>query len=530
MRSKYILGVLGVGLVIAAAGGCGSDADDNTGGVGGNGASGSSSSTGAGAGATTTGTGTATGPTSSSSSGTPDTNIDCASGVAIVVDSPDGLTEDELQDPVTDEDFFTFTGTKGQAIFVLVDAKPETNEFEDGYVDSVITIYGPDGSQYAENDDPIPRSSQDSQLYTVLPEDGTYCVKVQDFCKWTADKGEPCPASAVPVDLGDFGLYVGNIDPTGASTTEHDEATDGDPPYTVMKYGLNTTSGVGYYASEAYGVFDAQSEVDTFTFTIPEDIVCDAQNATLCSTLATSFEERTTGNVELFPAGADGNGSTVPVGNVWITAAGSAEVIARIDGTKLDPTFGLSLNTPLSLGTPYELHVQSQTGAAPGANPFYFILHYGGGSNPLDQEDNTTTPLPNNAIGQAMELEAAPLASGATGFFVAGTIAAVDDVDFFSFANASAAATDVIRVVCSGQRSGSGLSGLQFTLHNDKGAIIGTSTVESPDAEADLGEAGIPVPAADATEFFIQVTAPAVLSDVTSRYYQCGINFGAPAE
>ncbi|MEJ7728918.1 MAG: hypothetical protein WKG00_06870 [Polyangiaceae bacterium] len=527
MRSKYILGVLGTGLVIAAAGGCGSDAEDgNTGGTGGTGASGSASSTGVGAQTTSTTTGTATGPTSSSSSGKPDTNVDCASGVKLDIGT---AAQEELENPETDEDFFTFEGTKGQAVFLLLDAKPDDDPFADGYVDSVLTVYGPDGSQYAENDDPIPRNTQDSSLYTVLPADGTYCIKVQDFCKWAADKGDPCPASAVPVDDGNFAVLVGNVDPTAESVTEHDETADGDPPYTVMKYGPNTTSGIGYYASEAYGVFDMQSEVDTFTFTIPEDIICDAQNATLCSTVAASFEERTTGNVELFPAGTDGNGSTVPVGDVWITPAGSAEIIAKIDGTKIDPTFGLSLNTPLSLGTPYELHVKAQNGAAVGANPFYFLLHYGAGSNPLDQEDNTTTPVLNDSINTAMALEPAALASGATGFFVAGTVATPADVDFFSFDNAAAAATDVIRAVCSGQRSGSGLTGLQFTVHDDKGKVIGTSAVESADAEADLSDAGIPVPAADASIFFIQVKATGVLSDVTSRYYQCGINFGDPA-
>jgi hypothetical protein len=526
----YILGVLGAGLVITATG-CGSDAeDDTTGGAGGTGASGSAS-TGTGA-TTTSNSSSASGPTSSSSSGTPDTNIDCASGVAIVVDNPDGLTEDELQDPETDEDYFTFTGTAGEAVFFLIDAKPATNEFEDGYVDSVITILGPDGQQYAENDDPIPRTSQDSQLYTVLPADGTYCVKVQDFCKWSADKGDPCPASAVPVSDGAFGLYVGRIDPTGGSTTEHDEATDAAAPYTTMKYAKNPNSsgGASYYATEAYGMFDTESEVDKFTFTIPEDIICDAQQVIPCSQLAANFEERTTGNIELFPAGTEGNGSSVPVGNVWITPAGSAEVIARIDGTQIDPTFGLSLNTPLNLGTAYELHVQAQNGAALGANPFYFLLHYGAGSNPLDQEDNTTNPMVNDDIGQAMPLVAAPLASGATGFFVAGTISTVGDQDFFSFDNAAAAATDVIRAVCSGRRSGSGLEQLQFSLLDADGTELAPSSVETAGAEASLGDAGVPQPAANADSFFIRVSAPAVQSDVSSRYYQCGINFGPPSE
>jgi hypothetical protein len=60
-------------------------------------------------------------------------------------------------------------------------------------MDLVITIFDSSKTQIAQNDDPFPRDTQDSKLYTVLPEDGDYYIKVEEFCE-TDLSGGNCPA------------------------------------------------------------------------------------------------------------------------------------------------------------------------------------------------------------------------------------------------------------------------------------------------------------------------------------------------
>jgi hypothetical protein len=517
MRSKYILGVLGVGLVIAAAGGCGSDADDNTGGTGGSGAAGSASSTGVGAQATSSSTTTGT-ATSSSSTVRPDTNVDCASGVAIDL----GQLGEETLDPADmDEDFFTFEGTKGQVIALLTDAKPDDDPFADGYADLVITLYGPDDAQVAENDDPIPRNTQDSELYTVLPEDGKYCIKVQDFCKWSEDKGTPCPATAVPVDDGAFGVLVTEFDPELAGNVEHVEA-NASTPMEYAKVDMPTVPN-SYYTTAVNGFFETQGDVDVFSFNIPVDVPCD-QNGTACTATA---DQRPTANFEVFPTGADGNGSTIPTGDLWVTTAVDTEtILARIDGSKVDPVFGATLQPPLTFGTDYLLHVRAPTGATPGANPFYFLIHYGSGSNPLEVEQL----LPTNDTA----LTAEPMASGNTtgggiGYFVGGTIVnKAGDVDWYSLDNL-AEAGQVLFGTCASQRIGSGVRGLKLTIYDAADLVddIGSAPAETADSESTFGDAGLDVSSAGAT-LLAKVEATGSPDVVVGAYYNCGITFGVP--
>lgn len=520
MRSKYILGVLGAGVVAALVGGCGSDAETGTGGTGGTGATGSSSSsTGVGA-ATSSSTGTGT-PTSSSSTGTPDTNIDCASGTAIEIDG-DGLNEDEIQDADTDEDFFTFDATAGQALFLFVDAKPATDEFEDGYIDSVLTLFGPDGQQYALNDDPIPRNSQDSELYTVIPADGKYCIKVEHFCHFAPDD---C-AGAAPVTDGAFGVYVASLDPADESVIEHDETLDATTG-TPMEYLKNPMSGIGqYYVSVAYGDFASASDPDSFIVNAPDDLPCDA-NGTPCAQTIAAGTQRINTNIDVFPVGTEGNGSTVPVGLVYLTTVEDTTTrIAQLDATKLDPVFGLTLTAPVDPALQYRLFVTSPAGAAIGANPFYVLVHTNGGSNPLEQE----TATENSTFATAETLEGVPLTTGYTGYFIAGDLAD-GDADYFKFDNATMAATDVLRAVCSGQRSGSGLRDLKFTIYEANESLdIADSTVETDEAEATIGaeNEGVVVSPNEPT-FTIKIEAGPGDVAVSGRFYQCGISFGEPS-
>jgi hypothetical protein len=308
----------------------------------------------------------------------------------------------------------------------------------------------------------------------------------------------------------------------------HDETVETTP----MEYGPVDGSPGSYYLTVASGLFDAADDVDVYSFNVPVDVICDSMTMQSCVTLATAGEQRTTANIELFPPGATGNGSTVATGKVWITTAAAPAVkLAEVDGTTTDPAFGLTLQSPVTFGTEYLLHVQAPVGADVGSNPFYFLIHYGSGSNPLEQEISSAMAT-NNTAGVAEPLEAFPTTGGGTGYFVAGTLWDDNDVDWYSFDNV-AASGDVLRATCSAQRSGSGLRGLRLTVTNAAGETLsgGQASAETGavGGESSLGEDGIAVPASDTTlKLKIEATS-ASDPNIVGKYYQCGVSFG-PAQ
>jgi hypothetical protein len=516
MRSKYILGLLGAGLVTVLAQGCGSDAEDD-------GTAGADST-----GTNTGGTGASTGSTMSTSTGPTggtgggmmgDGNDSFDEAVEIEIDNPDGETG-EIDPWETDQDFYKFTGTKDQLLLIFGDAKPDAEPFGEGYVDLVITLYDSDKNVIAVNDDPIPRNTQDSSLYTRLPADGEYFLTVEEFC--ALDGG--CGADYT-VDFPEYAVFVFNLDPALDSVMLHDEANETTP----MEYGPVPGMAGQYYLTVISGLFSEPDDTDVYSFTIPADVVCDSTTMQSCVNLQLAGEQRTTANVEIFPAGVTGNGSSIETGKVWITTAAEPTVkIAEVDGTKTDPAFGLTLQPPVTFGTEYLLHVQAPAGADVGANPFYFLIHYGSGSNPLEAE---VAGDANNTVATAEPMESAATTGGGTGYFVAGTLtvaASLTEVDYFSFDNAQTTATDVLFATCSGQRSGSGLRGLKLSILDEGGAVIQSATAETADDETSFGETGMTVPSG-ATTMYLKVEATvAPAADVTSRFYQCGLAFGQP--
>jgi len=86
-------------------------------------------------------------------------------------------TDEELA-PTGEVDYFTFEGKKGDA--VLIDIFAQEKAFEKTAIDTVMTLFDKDQKQIAENDDPTPRTTNDSAIFTILPADGTYYITVQE--------------------------------------------------------------------------------------------------------------------------------------------------------------------------------------------------------------------------------------------------------------------------------------------------------------------------------------------------------------
>ena len=504
MRSKYILGVLGVGLVMAIAGGCGSEADDGP--TGGTGAAGSGSSSSSGNGAATSSSSTSAAGGNGGEAPTKDGNDDFGEAEELPVnDAIEGAESVDSDLGFTgDADFYKFDGTAGQAIQFVVFAQeavdpPKT--FDPAYIDSIITLYNAQMEQIAFNDDPIPQSQNDSQLTTVLPADGQYFLKINecwsnyDTCAGTADK-----------EFTDYTIFAFNLNPEDLGTVADVEGSE-----TAIDYAVNAGPGTGYYATTVYGMFDTDTDVDVFPFTVPSDIQ-----------ITTG---RTTAYVEATLTGTEANGSTVPQGKIWIEDGAVAGTrLAEIDGTKMDPQQGFTLSLPVVLNNQYKLFVEHPDGLPSGTNPFYVLTQYNGGSNQPEAE--LLVGGTNNTRLTAEAMPTGMTAAGNTAYFVSGDLAGADAVDWFSF-DVLGVAGDKMYATCSGQRIGSGLRGLKFTVfRSDDTPVAGATATETADANASLADP-VDFPVGDTT-LWLKVEKASQEPSVLGTYYQCGAGFITP--
>lgn len=511
MRARHFLALLAAGLVGAVGVGC--DGNDTTGpgGSGGGGSGGSGATGGSTTTTTTSGMMTTTTTTTGMEMGT-----SCANAIPITIyNAGDTIefTQGELEPIDSKQLYYSFTATKGQAVFMFTDAKPNDDPFGDGYPDLVVTIFDEAGTkQISQNDDPIPRDTQDSSMYTVMPADGTYCLKVEEFCQELGASSPACNAEYFAgISSTLFGVALVDMDPAQDGNVA-EPATDNDMPYAIAdsEY-VENQAGTGYYAISIQGTFKSQDDVDVYTFTLPDAIPV--------------TQGRLTAFFNPFPVTEVGNGSDTATGKVWIQNM-AGDRIAEVDGTNLDPIDGYPIEAPLTAGEQYELHVQSGGNPPAGGNSFYFVLHYRGGSNPVEAGD-VDAMTNNNDLAKAEALEALMSGGNYPGSFVAGDITA-GDVDYFDIGAKPNAATDLLYSTCSAWRIGSGLRNLKLTVYDkDTGmAITGATATETADGVATLGENGVALGGATNVVLKVEATQD---PNVKGTYYQCGVVFIPPA-
>jgi hypothetical protein len=497
MKSKNLVGLSLIGLSLGTfAVGCGDSGDTGTG--GGTGTGGATSTT---TGVTVSGTG---GGGTGGGSGDGNDTLMTATPMDESAMTPGVFAGQGDLDPAdTDVDFWSFTGVAGPASIVTI-AKPDTDGFADGYLDTVLTVFDSNGNQIAQNDDPFPRTSQDAALYTILPANGTYYVKVEEFCEFA---GSGCPADYF-TNLTDLTYIVGYspLDPADNSIMdEHAEPNDTLANATAMEYEPVANMTGSYYLSLAYGDLGSGSDVDGIKFTIPADV-----NVTAGSRLNASFE--------LPPPGKDGNGSGINPGLVQIIDPSNADAImAEFDMSAEDATTGrASISAPLLADHEYLLKIAAG-GASnlASADPFYFVLHGSGSGNPVETADVTNTVVATP--------ETLTVSTGTTSYFVEGDILTVADVDHFSIAKQ----TGNLSVACGAQRSGSGLRAFKAEVlkGSDGSAITGGSATET--ATADLLISDLDVGAE--TSVIVKLSAGSQDGTVTGTYYRCGFHFAPPA-
>lgn len=494
MKSMHFLGFFVLGTIAATAAGCGGDNEGDGGGGEG------------GAGSTTTSSAT-TGPVAGSTS----------TGSGEVDDGNDSLEEAEAIEPGSngilgtlepleeDADYYSFTGAKGQPVYILSDAKPSDDERDPTYPDTVITLLDAEGNQLAQNDDPALGFTNDSELLTVLPADGDYFIVVQDcnaaFPQFAFPNGCFDPSEVVSFD---YAVALLPLDPAESDTDSliGDTEPNNDAEQAVqLHYELNDDES-GHFTTFAFGNFEGATDVDVYSFTPPETPAVD--NAILAQLLADQ------------PTGIEGNGSTVNVSEIAVFA--STDLTNAY--AKVDPSTGGDIALPVEAGQEYFVFVKRPAGEV-GKNDFYILLHNRKNSDPLEAEDETNGVIETPEAG----LVSFPNGGGGVSYAIEGQIADGEtaDVDIYAVPLDDVEADWTFSVICEAQRNGSGVRELSAEVLNGDGAPIDTATYSATETEDEnlyVERAAIPEGAAE-NRLLVKVSAGTPAADVTSRGYNC---------
>lgn len=493
MRARLLTWLFGAaGLSVAACGG--GQAGTGGGGSGGEGTTSASSSTTATTSQTTSTTSSST--ISTGSGGMPGDGNDSFATAEPVTP---GTSIDGILEPTGDVDFYTIDGKKGQALYLLTTAQSSTLAFDPDTIDTIITLYDASMKQIAENNDRVPRNSQDSQLITILPADGKYYIEVQECQTWATNPKLKC--GDVPKDKLNTGysLFVQELDPTDLGNVEDIEAGNDATSPTLVTYA--PTGNGGYYLSLLYGTFTSQTDVDVFEIAVPGDVP-----ATIPSDASGVLGHY------LLPSGTSGDGSTTMMGRVWLTDAADPTVrLAEISQSNY--AGNASLSPHLDFTKTYHLWIE-HAGTAAGTNDFYILLESLGYSNPLETDES----------GNDQVATAEVLFSDSTGssYYVEGDlINGAADVDHFRVSVPSGATQ--FSYACTAQRAGSGLRGFKGQmLRGDGSPITGTIVNETALKDAYTNYYNIP---AGETELVFKVAATSQDPVVTSSFYRCGVHF-----
>jgi hypothetical protein len=413
-------------------------------------------------------------------------------------DAPEGAL-----DPVdSDVDFYTFEGMAGQWARFVVAAKPDATPLAPAYADSVLTLYDANQTQIAFNDDVFPRFSQNSFIQTRLPQDGTYYLKVQEYCA-TTEGQSICPNGWQDmITEPSYTLGTVELDPTEDGLVLESEPNDTPAQAGALEFPPGPN---GAYDQLAFffGMLEP-ANVDVYSFVVPP--ASDFQGLEPTVWIAYYF------------AGVDGNGSTSPIGTAWIVHEATQAIIARIE----QPAIGQSLMPRVTPGETYNVYVDPPAGAL-GDNPFYFMFNANVLSGLPEQDDvgNDVTP---EALPESMIEGIAP---GTHGWMVAADIGTVSDVDQFELTLPSTMPADpMVQLECFAERRGSGLRGLAAELSRGSNAevlITGTETATSP-----IWQFDVPVPAGETT-LHLRISAPAIDAVNPATFYRCWtFIYGAP--
>jgi hypothetical protein len=168
-----------------------------------------------------------------------------------------------------DRDYYKVDLKKGQAVFLGANSKPDDDPYGVAFPDSVITLYGPDGTtQIAQNDDGA--FSNNSELLYIVPEDGTYCVEVTEcYVLFGADVCSP------PEDIKNFDYTFSGfeINPQAALVTVDSEPNETPNQATTVNTVVfpDPPEAPAGYQSIGWGSFASATDKDVFEYRVESE-------------------------------------------------------------------------------------------------------------------------------------------------------------------------------------------------------------------------------------------------------------------
>lgn len=474
------------GVFLIACGDSGSSSAGITGGDGGTGGAGSAAGAG-GTGAVMTTT------TTSTTAGTGGSLAGCPGAKTFDFG---GTIEGDLA-MTGQEDHYRFDGTKGQVLWIDIDAQVLEKMSVDPtkIIDSVVTLFDANEKQVAENNAPVEFSTLDSRLYTILPADGPYCLRVAEC--WTV-KSNPGSSCQKPKDKDRtaYELRVFELvdDAPGGSLVSDPEAGNDAASAAPVEFAPGPAG--GFFTSYMWGYYETEADVDVYSLMLPAE-------------LQVPQGRRASAYMWSFPFGPTASGSTVATGELTIVDPDSPDIpLAR-----LDPGNSLRLRAPLALDKEYLLFVNRPSGKL-GENDFYLLSTSPGWGNPLEMDDIT-----NNDMATAELIAASP--DDPADAYVEGDVLPIADVDHFRVMVPAGMST--VSGVCGARIDGSGLRQMKLSLFGEDGMLLSATSTATETATQSAFVKAVPVGNNAAIAF--KVEAPEQAADVAGAYYQCGIHF-----
>jgi hypothetical protein len=387
-------------------------------------------------------------------------------------------TPGKLADAAT-PDFYKFDGKKGDRIVAFANAQSlvsMTNLQDPSVIDTVLTIYDANKKEIAIDDDGWPRNNDtDSILFTQLPADGTYYLKIEDCNAYAADHPSSGIGCAPPdgIMTFDYEVFVGAVKETLGKTSGAAAITYTD---VMNNPGVKQGQVLG-------GSFATAGEKQSFMFAAPSDLKTDP-----AAHPAAYFYVQPSGVM-------DGDGSTTDV-KIYITddAAGT-NIIGWADQANFtngdDPNNGpLQFSFPLdttNLTKPYYLWVQQGGGTSKPDSDFFFIWHEIGSIYYGETEQTAA----HGDMASAQTLTVPGMNEGT--FFVWGNLSTATEQDWYKFTvpamvttSSGMGAPDHVYFGCDVERWGSGLKGFNVTLLSSDGTTAIKSLTETNPAKSDL--------------------------------------------
>jgi hypothetical protein len=439
---------------------------------------------------------------------------DCKNPIASL-DVNGAATGGTLADGDTAIDYYKFTGKKGQRITAYTRAQGLVmgNTGDDStIIDTVLTIYDATGTkQLAQDDDSWPRFGRDSQLFTVIPEDGDYCITVTN-CNTAL--GDTNCGMVSDLTTFDYEVTIADVDKLVApEVNEGMEPNDDAAKAASVGYKLPMGANKGDYGTYILdGSFASDMDVDVFALDVPADVNFDANQRPHAEFWVQPITEK------------NGTGATSNA-KLWVVSdADLTKHIAEVD--QVNYTDGdnpnnepIDMSVPVSAGKKYYLFVQHSSGASKPATDYYFIEHFVG-SFYFGQLEKS--PDMNDTAATAETLTT-PMKVTAGNFFVDGDITTPADVDFYTMDVPSGSTK--ASLFCDAQRSGSGLRGAKFSLLKTDGTALGAGNVLSEVANANVylaGQTAVAIPAGT-TKVLLKVEAGSQDANVVGTYYHCSV-------